>query len=207
MGYKKITLFAPSDTPFLYANQNISKVDITDVDPVENFETIQNELEVYGRSLEDKRQVLALNKVGAVDVKGAEIQELVNRFREISGGKVFLISAVAGIGLEELKTAIEECELAGCWWKAAQLWFAASTPRGQRAGRELQRALAAISHVPETGASMALESRSITLLLYVTEGACAWICIAVAACSKSKKVWHAPFTADLEHVDRWLCME
>jgi hypothetical protein len=84
---------------------------------------------------------------------------------------------VKGIGLEELKTAIEECELAGCWWKAAQLWFAASTPRGQRAGRELQRALAAISHVPETDASMALESRSITLLLYVTEGACAWMCI------------------------------
>ena len=118
-----------------------------------------------------------------------------------------IASSVKGIGLEELKTAIEECELAGCWWKAAQLWFAASTPRGQRAGRELQRALAAISHVPETGASMALESRSITLLLYVTEGACAWICIAVAACSKSKKVWHAPFRADLEHVDRWLCME
>ena len=77
-------------------------VDITDVNPVENFETIQNELKVYGRNLEDKRQVLALNKVDAVDVESGEIQELVNRFREMSGGKVFLISAVAGIGLEEL---------------------------------------------------------------------------------------------------------
>ena len=77
-------------------------VDITDVDPVENFETIENELEVYGRNLEDKRQVLALNKVDAVDVESSEIQELVSRFREMSGGKVFLISAVAGIGLEEL---------------------------------------------------------------------------------------------------------
>ena len=77
-------------------------VDITDVDPVGNFETIENELEVYGRNLEDKRQVLALNKVDAVDVENSEIQELVSRFREMSGGKVFLISAVAGIGLEEL---------------------------------------------------------------------------------------------------------
>ncbi|NEP05432.1 MAG: GTPase ObgE [Okeania sp. SIO2G4] len=77
-------------------------VDITDINPVENFETIQNELKVYGRNLEDKNQILALNKVDAVDLESAEIQELVSRFREINGGKVFLISAVAGIGLKEL---------------------------------------------------------------------------------------------------------
>ena len=77
-------------------------VDITDINPVENFKTIQHELEVYGQNLEDKQQVLALNKVDAVDVESAEIQDLVSRFRDMSGGKVFLISAVVGIGLEEL---------------------------------------------------------------------------------------------------------
>ncbi|MDY7004125.1 MAG: GTPase ObgE [Cyanobacteriota bacterium] len=77
-------------------------VDITDINPVENYQTIQNELKVYGRNLEDKNQVLAFNKVDAVDLESSEMQELVSRFREISGGKVFLISAVAGIGLKEL---------------------------------------------------------------------------------------------------------
>ncbi|NET79763.1 GTPase ObgE [Okeania hirsuta] len=77
-------------------------VDITDINPVDNFETIQNELKVYGRNLEDKNQILALNKVDAVDLESAEIQELVSNFREINRGKVFLISAVAGIGLKEL---------------------------------------------------------------------------------------------------------
>ncbi|MCL2924030.1 MAG: GTPase ObgE [Trichodesmium sp. MAG_R04] len=77
-------------------------VDITDIDPVDNFKTIQNELEVYGRNLEDKQQVLALNKVDAVDMESADIQNLVSRFKDISGLKVFLVSAVVGIGLEEL---------------------------------------------------------------------------------------------------------
>ena len=77
-------------------------VDITDINPVENYQTIQNELKVYGRNLKDKKQILALNKVEAVDLESEEIQELVSSFREISGGKVFLISAVAGIGLKEL---------------------------------------------------------------------------------------------------------
>ena len=77
-------------------------VDITDIDPVDNFKTIQNELEVYGRNLKDKQQVLALNKVDAVDMESADIQDLVSRFKDISGLKVFLVSAVVGIGLEEL---------------------------------------------------------------------------------------------------------
>ncbi|NEO56043.1 MAG: GTPase ObgE [Okeania sp. SIO3B5] len=77
-------------------------IDITDINPVENYQTIQNELKVYGRNLKDKKQILALNKVDAVDLESEEIQELVSRFREMSGGKVFLISAVAGIGLKEL---------------------------------------------------------------------------------------------------------
>ncbi|NET46490.1 GTPase ObgE [Okeania sp. SIO2B3] len=77
-------------------------VDITDINPVENYQTIQNELKVYGRNLEDKKQILALNKIDAVDLDSVEIQDLVSRFREISGGKVFLISAVAGVGVKEL---------------------------------------------------------------------------------------------------------
>ena len=34
-GYKKVTLFAPSDSEFLYSNGNISQVDITNVNEEE----------------------------------------------------------------------------------------------------------------------------------------------------------------------------
>ncbi len=77
-------------------------VDITDLNPVENYHTIQKELKTYGRNVENKRQILALNKVDAVDLDDAEIQELSSKFR----GKVFLISAVTGMGLEELMQEI-----------------------------------------------------------------------------------------------------
>jgi hypothetical protein len=78
--------------------------------------------------------------------------------------------AVVGIGMEELKTAIEECEDAGWWWEAAQLWFAASTPCANRSGEVLRRAVAAIRQVPETATTMALEKKIISILMYVTEG-------------------------------------
>jgi hypothetical protein len=78
--------------------------------------------------------------------------------------------AVAGIGMEELKAAIQECEDAGCLWEAAQLWFAASTPCSNRSGEVLRSGLAAIKQVPETATTMALEKKMISILMYVSEG-------------------------------------
>ena len=83
--------------------------------------------------------------------------------------------AVKGIGMEEIKAAIEECENAGCWWEAALLWFAATTQSASTSGKELIRASSAISHVPETTESKALESKILTMLLYVGEGVCSHI--------------------------------
>lgn len=39
--------------------------------------------------------------------------------------------AVAGIGEERMQTSVEACEAGGEWWASAQLWFAASSLRGQ----------------------------------------------------------------------------
>ena len=77
-------------------------IDITDPTPVENYHTIQQELQAYGRGLTDRPQIVALNKVDAVDTDSEEIQEIIAKIGQISQSKVFLISAVAQIGLDDL---------------------------------------------------------------------------------------------------------
>ncbi len=83
-------------------------IDITDVEPIENYQTIQNELEVYGHDLAAKPQILALNKVDAVDLESEEMQDLIREFKAIFPGEVFLISAVARVGLDELMRVVWE---------------------------------------------------------------------------------------------------
>ncbi|NEP44407.1 MAG: hypothetical protein F6K35_36405 [Okeania sp. SIO2H7] len=83
-------------------------IDVTDMDPVENYRTIQNELEAYGHDLAEKPQVLALNKVDAVDLNKVDAVDLIREFKEIFAGEVFLISAVARVGLDELMAVVWE---------------------------------------------------------------------------------------------------
>ena len=91
-----------------------------------------------------------------------------------SKSNIICASAVRGIGLDEVKAVIDECERAGYWWQAAQLWWAAGTLRSQRAGAEMKRGWAAIKNLSEeTEESLALESKILTLLVGVQKGACA----------------------------------
>jgi GTP-binding protein len=83
-------------------------IDVTDADPVENYRTIQNELDAYGHDLAEKPQILALNKVDAVDLESGEMQDLIRKFKEIFAGEMFLISAVARVGLDELMGVVWE---------------------------------------------------------------------------------------------------
>lgn len=77
-------------------------IDATSEDPLEAYRTIQDELHAYGRGLAERPQIVALNKVDAVDVDSEEVQAIASELRRMSGGAVFLISAVARTGLEEL---------------------------------------------------------------------------------------------------------
>ena len=77
-------------------------IDITDPTPVENYHTIRQELQAYGRGLTDRPQIVALNKVDAADTESEDIQEIIAQIGQISQSKVFLISAVAQIGLDDL---------------------------------------------------------------------------------------------------------
>jgi GTP-binding protein len=77
-------------------------IDITDEDPIANYVTIQEELKAYGRGLADKPQILAFNKVDAIDLESEEIGNLTSRLKEISGAPILFISAVSRVGLDEL---------------------------------------------------------------------------------------------------------
>ncbi|WP_083616309.1 GTPase ObgE [Planktothrix paucivesiculata] len=77
-------------------------IDITDSDPIGNYHTIQEELKAYGRGLGERPQIVAFNKVDAVDTESSEIQALASQLQELNPSPIFMISAVAGIGLDAL---------------------------------------------------------------------------------------------------------
>lgn len=77
-------------------------IDITDSDPIGNYHTIQEELKAYGRGLGERPQIVAFNKVDAVDTESSEIQALAAQLQELNQSPIFMISAVAGMGLDGL---------------------------------------------------------------------------------------------------------
>ena len=75
-------------------------VDITSPDPIADYQTIQHELQAYGRGLAQRPQILALNKVDAVDEETSTA--IAHQLNTLSQTSVFLISAVTRTGLDEL---------------------------------------------------------------------------------------------------------
>lgn len=75
-------------------------VDITSPDPIADYQTIQHELQAYGRGLAQRPQILALNKVDAVDEETSTA--ITHQLKTLSQTSVFLISAVTRTGLDEL---------------------------------------------------------------------------------------------------------
>lgn len=77
-------------------------VDVTSDDPIAAYKTIRDELHAYDPSLTARPQIIALNKIDAVDAGTEAVETLTATLGEISQDPVFKISAVAGIGLESL---------------------------------------------------------------------------------------------------------
>ena len=75
-------------------------IDATAVDPIANYQVIQQELQAYGRGLAERPQILALNKVDAVESE--VLDTLATELSQLSQVPVFQISAVTQIGLDAL---------------------------------------------------------------------------------------------------------
>ncbi len=79
-------------------------IDITAEDPIADYKTIQAELCAYGRGLAERRQIIAFNKIDAVD-KDA-IEENIAILSQLTSAPIFSISAVTRVGLDILLQAI-----------------------------------------------------------------------------------------------------
>lgn len=83
-------------------------VDLTQENPIENYQTINNELKKYGTRLSDVYQILALNKIDSIDVN--DRLHYYSEFKKIAND-VFLISAATKENLDEfLSFVIEKVE-------------------------------------------------------------------------------------------------
>jgi GTP-binding protein len=78
----------------------IHMIDSTQTDVVEAWTTVRRELEAYGEELGDKVEIIALNKIDALDESTVEMQR--EALAEASGAPVRLISAVSGQGVKEI---------------------------------------------------------------------------------------------------------
>mgnify|MGYP006266653343 CR=1 FL=1 len=84
----------------------IHLVDGSAEQPVANYQTIQQELMAYGRGLELRSQILAINKIDAL--VDEDCNTIVAELETVSGQSVHRISAVTGAGLDALMHQVWE---------------------------------------------------------------------------------------------------
>ncbi len=77
-------------------------IDATDPDPLANYQIIQQELIAYGRGLAERPQIIAINKIDAIDRDLEEFKTFLGHLSNISHLPIFQISAVTRIGLDDL---------------------------------------------------------------------------------------------------------
>lgn len=77
-------------------------IDATSEDVIADYHTIQAELKAYRRGLDKRPQILALNKIDAVDRETVDLEALAMQLNRFSLAPVFVISAVTRNGLESM---------------------------------------------------------------------------------------------------------
>jgi GTPase len=79
-------------------------IDATADNPITDYQTIQEELEAYGHGLPERPQIIAFNKIDAVD---DEILELItSELQELTSVPIFHVSAVTRAGLDLLTSKV-----------------------------------------------------------------------------------------------------
>lgn len=75
-------------------------IDGTADDPLEHYQTIQDELKAYGRGLTEKPQIIAINKLDALEIENINFIE--QELKGLTAHPILRISAVTRLGLEDL---------------------------------------------------------------------------------------------------------
>jgi GTP-binding protein len=81
-------------------------IDASDSDPIDGYEIVQSELDAYGAGLSEKPQIIALNKIDAVDAK--TVDKLAKKLAKASGAEVMRLSGASGEGLDAVLDRIIE---------------------------------------------------------------------------------------------------
>jgi 50S ribosomal subunit-associated GTPase HflX len=79
-------------------------VDGTGDEVAKTYKTIRKELKAYGQGLSGKKEILALNKTDAI--APADLAKKKAALEKASGGKVYLLSGVAGRGVLDVLRAL-----------------------------------------------------------------------------------------------------
>jgi GTP-binding protein len=77
-------------------------IDVTQDEPVAAYQTIQAELQSYGRGLTERPQVVAINKIDALPADSVLVQTVTEQLQQLTSAPIFSISGVAQIGLESM---------------------------------------------------------------------------------------------------------
>ncbi|MGE5566719.1 MAG: GTPase ObgE [Parcubacteria group bacterium] len=109
----------------------IHLIDGTQDDIVEAYRTVRAELEAYGEGLADKPEVLAINKIDALDDDLRRWKQ--DELEEVAGTRPLLVSGVSGEGVREL--------LRAAWRKVRE-------QRGEVVGDDMDEAPAASGWTP-----------------------------------------------------------
>lgn len=81
-------------------------IDATAEDPIESYHIIRQELEAYGEGLSEKPEIIAFNKIDAVEPD--RLKALVKALKKVTGETPYLISGVTGQGVREVLFKLHE---------------------------------------------------------------------------------------------------
>jgi GTPase len=82
-------------------------VDATGDDPVGAYRIVRGELAAYGAGLDEKPEVIGLNKVDALEP--AEAKKLATKLKRASKAEVLLMSGAGGMGIETVLERLAAC--------------------------------------------------------------------------------------------------
>jgi GTP-binding protein len=79
-------------------------VDISSKNPIDNYVTIRNEIKQYGKMLDKKPEIIALNKADIVSEES--IKKIKKELQKKTDSEIFITSAICGSGCKELISKI-----------------------------------------------------------------------------------------------------